>query len=572
MRESCFILILTLLSFTTHAQNNELLCRVVETTSEIPISFATVRIKSSSLGVIADADGHFRIPYKYKQNKDTIVITAIGYKSTEVLLTNLTNGKINIIPVTIQIESLKVIGLVHKKKGKKKKKKLSARQIVQKAIDNITINLPRSDHSYVGYYRDYKLLDEEYVNLNEGVVEVFDKGIQTDKYRDTLNQSVLYSYSLNENFKRNKLLEKPYDNKSSNYIKRKSKFIKGARISPLGGNELSILDLHNPIRNYNRFSFSFIDVFKDDFIQNHDFELLKQSVFEDVVIYEIGFSALISAHKHQYRIVGKIYIQKDNYAIHKIIYDAFRANRFIPFEGIQYSGNAPVQNVEEFRPSFSLQLEYASRKKGMYLNYISFNNEFKIDNGEGFKVEDFIYDQEENAFFVQFNAAIQVNVNSQLGKTISIGEALLLGLNNIQFGLPGSFAEVYDIRNYNIKYKGNHLKINNIEAITPDQIKIIVKGNPLGNINSRDLKRHLKYEIYNLEDIYGRTLNVEEVLDVYQFREFFVQEVFPDRVLPINLEFVKKAKNLTKSKINDLDKASRYWVNTPLKEIGEGFN
>ena len=133
----------------------------------------------------------------------------------------------------------------------------------------------------------------------------------------------------------------------------------------------------------------------------------------------------------------------------------------------------------------------------------------------------------------------------------------------------GIISEATNIKNYSINYKNVPLKIKDVAVIASDRIKINLENNPLGIRSNKDIKKHLKYEIYNLKDIYDRELNIEEVLNVFQFREFFVQEVFINKELPENLEFVKKVKNLSKSEINKLDKASRYWVNTPLKEIKE---
>lgn len=47
----------------------------------------------------------------------------------------------------------------------------------------------------------------------------------------------------------------------------------------------------------------------------------------------------------------------------------------------------------------------------------------------------------------------------------------------------------------------------------------------------------------------------------------FVQEVFPEKRLPENVEFVLKNKNSSKSKITNSKSASKYWINTPLKKI-----
>lgn len=70
MKKLYFIFLLTLLCFKVNAQQ-ETLGRVIDTKTKEPIVFATIRIKNTNLGVIADEEGYFRLPYKYKQRRDT---------------------------------------------------------------------------------------------------------------------------------------------------------------------------------------------------------------------------------------------------------------------------------------------------------------------------------------------------------------------------------------------------------------------------------------------------------------------------------------------------------------------
>ncbi|WP_299767567.1 carboxypeptidase-like regulatory domain-containing protein [uncultured Dokdonia sp.] len=535
----------------------EIIGQVLEINTLKPISFATVQIKNTKLGVIADEEGYFRLPYVYKEKKGSIIITSIGYQKREIALASLKDGVVNTIAISVQTESLGVVNLKFKKK-----KRLSARQIVKKAIANIPRNLPSIPHAYIGYYRDYKLLDDEYVNLNEGIVEVFDGGIQTDKIGDSLNQSVLYKYALNENFKRNKLLEKPYDNRDSKYIIDRLKYIEGARVTPLGGNELSILNLHDPIRNYNEFSFSFIDVFENDFIKNHDFRLIGKTLLNELSIYEIAFTALVDAKRKRYKISGKIFIETTNFAIHKIEYESFQSAISTNFESIQYASNSKAISNEKFKPFYSLKLQYSRIRDKMYLNYISFNNSFRLDTEEGFFVKDFLYDKIDNAFFVEFSSDVPASllVDSRSDK--------LNGVSSIRKITP-RYVEVNNVKNYLVKYRNISLEIKDVEILKPNLIKINLKNTDLLKLSNRNIKNHLKYEIYNLKDVYGRDINQVDVFDVYQFREFFIQEVFVDKEIPDDLEFVEKSKNLTKSKINTLDNVSRYWINTPLRKIKE---
>ena len=59
-------------------------------------------------------------------------------------------------------------------KGTTKKEYENVREIVGKAISKMRANFPTRPHSYIGYYRDYQLLQSKYFNLNEGIIEVFD--------------------------------------------------------------------------------------------------------------------------------------------------------------------------------------------------------------------------------------------------------------------------------------------------------------------------------------------------------------------------------------------------------------
>jgi len=532
-----------LFCFLLSAQPRQILGQAVETKSKSPIVFATVSIKNSNLGVIADQDGYFRLPYRYKQRRDTIVITAIGYKKTEVALWNLKDDKVNVINIDIQTEALDVVDLTFNKK--KRKRRLTARQIVKRAIDNIPNNLPSQPHSYVGYYRDYKLLDNEYINLNEGIIEVFDAGIQTKKFFDPLNQSALYSYNLNETFKRDNFLEIPYDN-------RNIKYVKGAKITSLGGNELSILDIHNPIRNYNIFSFSFINTLKKDFIRNHRFKLIRKTSINTTPIYEIEFKQLDAVVGPQYKITGKIYIQINNFAIHKIEYDG-KQSKTINIDRFDYGG-FKEQIDYDYKPFYSLKLEYVPIGEYMYLNYISFNNRFRLGSSADFRVEDVFYESSENAFFIRFNTPL----------LLPFGQKLNQKVEKIR-------SNKYSIDNFSFKYKNTFLNLNSIQVIDGQTIKINLKKDQLPSEieKSDEIMKDIKYLIFGVRDKFKRELNDKKILNIFQFREFFVQEVFPKKELQKNVEFVNKTKHLSESSIINSKSALKYWVNTPLKKIKE---
>ena len=142
-----------------------------------PIPFATIRVKDYAIGVISNLDGGFRIPLKFKEYGQVLEISSMGYLTKEVSLSSLSVERINVVRMTPGILALNEV--VVEGKVKKRKKIFSARQIIEEAIENIPRNYPMDPFSTVGYYRDYQFENNQYLNLNEAILEVFDKGYGT---------------------------------------------------------------------------------------------------------------------------------------------------------------------------------------------------------------------------------------------------------------------------------------------------------------------------------------------------------------------------------------------------------
>jgi hypothetical protein len=54
-----------------------------------------------------------------------------------------------------------------------------------------------------------------------------------------------------------------------------------------------------------------------------------------------------------------------------------------------------------------------------------------------------------------------------------------------------------------------------------------------------------------------------------QYREFFVQEIFENKKLPVQKTFINKSLPLDKSEITPLKLENNYWMNSPLKTSKE---
>ncbi|GAA4270930.1 carboxypeptidase-like regulatory domain-containing protein [Aquimarina gracilis] len=495
-------------------------CKVVNAVSNTPVFYATVKLNGTNIGVIADDKGEFRLPLELFSS-DSVIISSIGYRNKRQDINTLKKGQLNVIKLSPSVEALDEV-IVVSKKGQPTK--LNAKQIIKFALKNIPSNYPNEPFSYIGYYRDYQQpidsiyailsnqkKDIEYINLNEGIVEVFDAGFNTDQLSDDQNQTVVYSYHDNKNFWRDSMLSIPYDNY-------KNKYLKNVIIPPLGGNELNLLQLTNAIRNHDKSSFSFVEVLKKNFLRNHKFKLKGINFLDDVPIYEIGISAKVDRVGMFYYARGTIFISKKNYAIHKLNYS--------------------VYNSSEKELLYTVAIEYAPFKGKMYLNYITFNNRFQVNSNQYFKVQKATFDMKDVAFTVYFDKKLNIDFKNDYRNTIKV------------------------------KYKKRRIKIQRV-AIFSDHIKVFLDKSKLLSIkgfNTNTLLEDFELSIKGIKDVFGNQIGKMPKLFINQYREIFVQEVFPGKKIPLGKKPMDKSLPLSKSSKNSFEEGNKYWENTPLKQ------
>ena len=476
-------------------------------------------------GTHADFNGNFEIPLRYKKT-GIIRISSIGYKTKEIKLSELKEKITNIIYLTISNNSLNEVVI---KTSRKKKKQLLAKQIVRKAIENILDNYPTDAHSYIGYYRDYqqpvgdsyqKTIKSKqpikYLNVHEAILESFDDGFDSDKLKSKKNQTLIYNYKANKDFIQDSTLTVPYDNKSKKYSE-------SVYITPLGGNELNILDLTNAIRNYNKMSFSFTNVFQKDFLRNHKFRVKRITFSDKTPLYEISFFSIKGKTSYDYSAYGSIYISKQDFAIYKLNYNLYY-NR-------------------KKDPRYTVTIQYTPKKDKMYLNYITFNNFFEATNGNYFKIDKTTFNAKQNTFNISFNRPIN-----------------LTSLEPFR-------------RNFKIYYKGEKLNVIDVNSFGTDSrtVTVYIDDESIKKIDFEKEKGNKNYgtnftfDISNIKDINGFKLDERASIKMNQYREFFVQEVIENKRLPIQKDFIDKSLPLPKSLITPLELDNNYWMNTPLK-------
>ncbi len=493
-----------------------------------PIPFATIKVKGWAKGVVTNRNGSFKVPKKFAELNDTLVISSMGYDNKVISLHEIMTEELNIVFLEPHVYGLDETVVYAEKK---KKKRLSAKGIVRKAIRNIPENYPHQAFGLSGYYRDYQWHENDYLNLNEAIISIYDQGFGSKDLQSTAFS--LHHIVMNENFARDSISEKPY-----NY-KNKSKIIDMAQLDAYGGNELQILRVHDAIRNYDISSYAFVYKLKNQFLSNHRFKRGDDVFLDNKPFYNITFTN----SQNGYSALGNILVDKQNYSIYNMNYTLFHND-------IDVKVNSGASEIKK-QLIFEVLSEYRPFNEQMFLNYITFNNRFLLPESPRFYMEQYY-----------------VNIRTQ---------RLAITLNN-----PAERKNAIIPSNYELTFRGESLPVEEVvlDILNPKILYIFPSfesreeergfyryfKNFKGNASEK-----LQLSLTNITDTQGNLINkVYDYREYQQFREFFTQQVHRDFEAPAPAFLMNmKSPVFEGQPLHEKEDLQEYWMNTPLKIIDD---
>ena len=480
--------------------------KVINSTTHEPVPFATIKLKYNLLGVYANAEGDFKIARNVDFRNDSLIITCIGYKQSSLAyqdLNELTVNRVLLVPVVYGIGEVRVVA---------KQKKLNSLAIIRKAIRRIVENYPVKPYNYIAYYRDYQKRDNNYFNLNEAIIQTLDNGFMTESVSDKYR---LLDFRKNNDFPRMNVSPYYEMNKSSGSDK-SSKSIPKVFLDDQFGNEFFILRLHDAIRNFNVRSFSYIETFSKDFLFNHNFSDPVKVFNNNLMLYKIEFEGKRLITGDSVYASGAIYIQPRDYSIHKLEYSCYYK-----------SGKEASKKI------FNIDVEYGydnSVDSLMCLKYISFNNFFRVE------------DPTDSSYFKILDSYLDTHSNMKA--------TVILKFNNYPDPVSASRKT-----NFAVTTGKKEVKINHIQ-ILGNNIYLRLEENDI-----KGRKDSIKVLVYNVKDRNGNILDKRKRLDLYQYRELFVQEY--NKHLPLTDSCYMEYLPLEKNCISKYSGSHNYWMNTP---------
>jgi hypothetical protein len=481
--------------------------KVIDSKTLFPVPFATLHLKNSQTGVISNADGDFRILNSPRFQSDSLIVSCIGFHRLSLAFSSLGSETMNKIKLRSYTYSLKEVRVTARKK------RLNAEMIVRRAIRDITRNISDKPFSYVSYYRDYQKDSTRYINLNEAIIETLDNGIE---FPPDSNRYRLLDFRKNTDFVRNKIT--PYYNiPETDHTNESYKSIPHAFVGDQNGNEFFVLLAHDPFRSYDKRTFSFVDTLSVDFVRNHLFST-PQGVYEgNTLLYKIDFTASRKIALDDYG--GSIYIQPDDYSIHKLVYNG-----------------SYIDAEKKKKDIFNIEIEYGrepSISSKMCLKYISFNNTFIIP------------DSTDNDYFKLVKAGWW-QLRAQSDPNVILAE----------FNHPVDPVSGKKLDKYNLSFGAKPGKIRNIRVEGKNVYLTITHE----NYNFNDT---ISFSVSNLIDINGHLLGKKKDVEYRQFRELFVQEY--NKPIEFKNSCFIRSEPLEKNCISVSDTLGRFWMNTPLK-------
>lgn len=179
--QKLLFLALFLLSTLTVAQDITISGRVTDAETKEPLPFASVWIKSKTIGTITNAQGDFDFHIPAEFRNETLVISMLGYNDFESGVNFLNTDE----PLNVRLESSLVMlnELVVRDS-------LTGGDILQHAFSRIEDNYPMEPFLMEGFYRDIKKVGGTYISLLEAAVDIYDESYKRPRNQHKLREGV----------------------------------------------------------------------------------------------------------------------------------------------------------------------------------------------------------------------------------------------------------------------------------------------------------------------------------------------------------------------------------------------
>ncbi|MCB0434519.1 MAG: carboxypeptidase-like regulatory domain-containing protein [Flavobacteriaceae bacterium] len=380
--KSFSIVILFLLIGSSAFSQIELKNKVMELGTLMPLENASIYIQKTTIGTISNSDGKFVLMVPKEYEKDTLVVSSIGFKSYKTPVNEFDNSME--IYLEEDVASLDEIILVADTRPK------TGNDIMLRALERLPDNMPESPYLEKGFVRHKERNRAEFKWLVESAITLYNSGydsianeqikVNVDQVRKSYDlrdvDSLLVYTSYLKSKNRNLRLKK--DNLRRDTIKTSS------LVKAIKWNDTRINGLDNLFQgklNLLRKSGDPKALFGKHMLENHQFNLDTVLVDNDRKIYKIQILEgadyvdlnTKGIFNDGYKANGWIYIYWDTYAIKKIEYELIAASD---------AQKSRSKTLFDTNVGHKLEVSYMEYNDKMYLNYIYYETPKLVNVGD----------------------------------------------------------------------------------------------------------------------------------------------------------------------------------------------
>ena len=427
----------------------ELKNKVVDFSTLMPIESASVYIKNTTIGTVSNQDGKFVLQVANELQSDTLIISSIGYKSFKIPVIEFDNSEE--IYLEEDIAALDEIILIAENRPK------TGNDIVLKAIERLSENLPDSAYIQKGFLRHKERNAKEFKWLIESAITVYDSGysvaskdhlkVNVDQVRKSYDlrdvDSIFSYYSYLKRYENHRKLRAK--NLKRDTIKTSS-LVKAIKWNDIRVNGLENLfkGKLNLVRNANAAK----ALFGEEMLDKHQFKLDTVLVDNDRRIYKIQIAdskefvdlETKGIFNGGYHAKGWVYIYWDNYAIKKIEYELVAASDAQKIRSKTLFGT---------QRNHKLIMTYMEYNDKMYPNYIYYETP-KLVN-VGLKTNEKLTEEEKSKYYNEerFYYTVQEILFSEIIEDDQIIKEALQGNWDSDIFSPKPYDKAF-WKNYNI--------------------------------------------------------------------------------------------------------------------------
>ena len=333
-----FFILLRIANFSYGQDTFSISGSVTSVEQGTPLAFATIGIGGSPYGTVSNADGEFLVIIPYEHENDTLSVSYVGFKTAKIRIKEALQRSTLNVELTERIIALKQVEV--------NAEKLTAKQIIDRAIVKVEENFPQDPFIMRGFFRDIRTQNSKTVYLVEAALDVWDHGISLSK--DLPKKFFLRSVRASETRVHNLLW--------------------GSLLN--SGNSLSVNLAHNFWLNRLKFS-----------ADKSEYQIEDLTSIDDKYLYVISTEQIVSmsdlAEQYKdmkFRMIHKYHIDAETFAIHKV------QHLEEPLEGPYIGKERPYEGDTLFysKKGWNQTTEFEEFNGKMYLKYHDVTYAFDI--------------------------------------------------------------------------------------------------------------------------------------------------------------------------------------------------